>query len=69
MSRLPPSMQAEAIMSKARKQKLVKLLDSFDWQANGYSDKNTWMQDMYGMGHPADLLEKCQQQFEKEGLL
>jgi hypothetical protein len=69
MNRFTSKQQAEFLKARNRQIKLVKLLDSFEWESNGYADKRAWLRDKYGHGQYPDLLLKCQEQFEKEGLL
>ena len=73
MSRLTPKQQIAILRAKQRHYNLVKLLDSYDWNSEGYADKFEWLRDMFGHGHghghDQDLLLKCQEQFEKDGLL
>jgi hypothetical protein len=69
MTRFTPKQQIAILKAKKRHDSLVKLLDSYDWKSEGYDDKFAWLRDMFGHGHNQDLLLKCQEQFEKEGLL
>ncbi len=69
MTRFTPKQKVAILRAKNRTLKLIKLLDSFDWKSEGYADKFAWLRDKFGHGHNNDLLLKCQEQFEKEGLL
>lgn len=61
--------QAELIRARSRKSRLIELLDTHDWLANGYVDKWEWLREMYGQKRNEDLILDCQRQFESEGLL
>jgi hypothetical protein len=65
----PTQQQVEFLKARNRQLKMVALLDSYDWYAEGYADKFAWLRDMYGPGRDDDLLLKCQQHFEQEGML
>jgi hypothetical protein len=69
MTRFTPMRQVAILRGRKRYDNFVKLLDSYDWKSEGYADKFAWLRDMYGHGHDQDLLAKCHQQFEQEGLL
>lgn len=69
MTRLTQQQQIALLKARQRHDNLDKLLDSYDWQHEGYADKFAWLRDMFGPGRDEDLLLTLHKQFKKEGLL
>jgi len=66
---IPPRTQVELLAAARRKEKLLRWLAEIDWAGHGYRDKDEWLLEHFGGVKPNDALLRCQEVFEKEGLL
>jgi hypothetical protein len=53
----------------AQLERALRLLNSYDWQIDGYADKYQWLREMYGDRPNPELIHAFKSQFAKEGLL